>query len=91
MSVDQIYEDKNGKRWGYISYYYTHSGWICIDDLEYIVADEDIDCGESTVSDNVTDGKEIIKPGVQKDNNEKSNNEETNNQETNNEDKQSEK
>lgn len=30
--VSYIYEDADGRLWGYIGYYFTHRGWICIDD-----------------------------------------------------------
>ncbi len=31
-AFSSIYEDENGLRWGHITYYMQHEGWICIDD-----------------------------------------------------------
>lgn len=32
ISIHSSYTDKDGMQWGYVNYFYTHDGWICMSD-----------------------------------------------------------
>lgn len=37
IQTDEVFTDEEGRKWGYVSYYYQSEGWICLEspDLDY--------------------------------------------------------